>query len=97
MNIIPTVVAQYGQSETRWKPIIKSFAIPLKNVMQPACGHRYYQPWIGHWLSADPAGIVDGINLNCMVKNNPTMYCDEHGESSRNRFHNIFVLPTVWL
>ncbi|HDT4320188.1 TPA: RHS repeat protein, partial [Klebsiella aerogenes] len=23
-------------------------------------GYRYYQPWAGRWLSADPAGTVDG-------------------------------------
>nr|WP_241391714.1 RHS repeat-associated core domain-containing protein [Yersinia frederiksenii]ULG19841.1 insecticidal toxin complex protein C [Yersinia frederiksenii] len=34
-------------------------------------GFRYYQPWIGRWLSADPAGYVDGINLYRMVGNNP--------------------------
>jgi insecticidal toxin complex protein TccC len=34
-------------------------------------GYRYYQPWAGRWLSADPAGTVDGLNLFRMVKNNP--------------------------
>lgn len=57
-------------------------------------GHRYYQSWIGRWLSADPAGTIDGLNLYCMVKNNPIMYSDEHGESSRNRFRNIFIVST---
>ncbi|WP_290608457.1 RHS repeat domain-containing protein [Arsenophonus sp. ENCA] len=57
-------------------------------------GHRYYQPWIGRWLSSDPAGTVDGLNLYRMVKNNPIMYSDERGESSRNRFRNIFIVST---
>src|SRR6202011_2633274 len=26
-------------------------------------GARYYAPWLGRWTSADPAGIVDGINI----------------------------------
>ncbi len=34
-------------------------------------GHRHYQPWIGRWLSSDPAGTVDGLNLYRMVRNNP--------------------------
>ncbi|WP_233237854.1 RHS repeat-associated core domain-containing protein [Bordetella sp. LUAb4] len=34
-------------------------------------GLRYYQPWIGRWVSTDPAGTVDGLNLYCMVGNNP--------------------------
>lgn len=42
-------------------------------------GHRYYQPWAGRWLSADPAGTVDGLNLFWMVRNNPGSYVDVHG------------------
>lgn len=42
-------------------------------------GYRYYQPWVGRWLSADPAGTVDGLNLFRMVKNNPITLRDERG------------------
>jgi insecticidal toxin complex protein TccC len=42
-------------------------------------GYRYYQPWIGRWLSADPAGTVDGLNLYRMVRNNPMKYLDHNG------------------
>ncbi|MDE9434428.1 RHS repeat protein [Xenorhabdus bovienii] len=42
-------------------------------------GHRYYQPWLGRWLSADPAGTVDGLNLYRMVRNNPITYTDVGG------------------
>ncbi|WP_230381404.1 RHS repeat-associated core domain-containing protein, partial [Pseudomonas guariconensis] len=42
-------------------------------------GYRYYQPWAGRWLSADPAGTVDGLNLFCMVRNNPLTFADEEG------------------
>lgn len=42
-------------------------------------GYRYYQPWLGRWLSADPAGTVDGLNLFAMVRNNPMTLVDEHG------------------
>ncbi|PHM46893.1 RHS repeat domain-containing protein [Xenorhabdus miraniensis] len=45
-------------------------------------GYRYYQPWAGRWLSADPAGTVDGINLFRMVRNNPVNYYDEQGDIS---------------
>lgn len=34
-------------------------------------GFRYYSPWLGRWLNPDPAGTVDGLNLFCMVANNP--------------------------
>ncbi|MCG3470697.1 RHS repeat protein [Xenorhabdus bovienii] len=42
-------------------------------------GYRYYQPWAGRWLSADPAGTVDGLNLFRMVRNNPVSYSDYLG------------------
>ena len=42
-------------------------------------GYRYYQPWAGRWLSADPAGTEDGINLYRMVRNNPVTLWDAEG------------------
>ncbi|SMG61707.1 RHS repeat domain-containing protein [Cedecea sp. NFIX57] len=42
-------------------------------------GYRYYQPWSGRWLSADPAGTVDGLNLFRMVQNNPLTLQDTDG------------------
>ncbi len=30
---------------------------------------RYYLPWLGRWLSADPIGIADGVNVYCFVSN----------------------------
>ncbi|OCA53689.1 RHS repeat protein [Photorhabdus namnaonensis] len=44
-------------------------------------GYRYYQPWIGRWLSADPAGTIDGLNLYRMVRNNPIKYHDTDGRA----------------
>ncbi|MEQ4452067.1 RHS repeat-associated core domain-containing protein [Kosakonia sp. YIM B13605] len=44
-------------------------------------GYRYYQPWAGRWLSADPAGTVDGLNLFRMVRNNPITNHDVMGLS----------------
>lgn len=42
-------------------------------------GYRYYQPWAGRWLSADPAGTIDGLNLFRMVRNNPITLRDDDG------------------
>lgn len=42
-------------------------------------GYRYYQPCVGRWLSADPAGTVDGLNLYRMVRNNPVTLHDPDG------------------
>ena len=42
-------------------------------------GFRYYMPWCQRWLSADPAGISDGLNLYAMVHGNPTGHVDRQG------------------
>lgn len=42
-------------------------------------GYRYYQPWVGRWLSSDPAGTIDGLNLFRMCRNNPVMFADSDG------------------
>lgn len=43
-------------------------------------GSRYYAPWLCRWVSADPAGPVDGLNFYAFVRNNPLNYFDEEGE-----------------
>lgn len=47
-------------------------------------GYRYYAPWLARWLNADPAGPVEGVNLFCMVKNNPVSLSDGDGLISDN-------------
>ncbi|WP_338524031.1 RHS repeat-associated core domain-containing protein [Pseudomonas batumici] len=42
-------------------------------------GYRYYAPWLQRWISADPAGTVDGLNLYAMVRNNPVSFIDPDG------------------
>jgi RHS repeat-associated protein len=42
-------------------------------------GARYYAAWLGKWTSADPIGIVDGINLFVYARNNPLIYTDPTG------------------
>ncbi len=42
-------------------------------------GHRYYAPWLQRWISPDPAGAIDGLNLYCMVGNNPVKFVDHQG------------------
>ncbi|SFH10497.1 RHS repeat domain-containing protein [Pseudomonas sp. NFACC45] len=44
-----------------------------------AYGARYYAPWLQRWISADPAGDVDGLNLYGFVGNNPLRYVDDRG------------------
>ena len=44
-------------------------------------GARYYAPWLQRWISADPAGNVDGLNLFAFVGNNPLRFVDSAGTS----------------
>ncbi|UXU85281.1 RHS repeat-associated core domain-containing protein [Burkholderia sp. S-53] len=49
-------------------------------------GFRYYAPWLGRWLNPDPAGPVDGLNLFCMVANNPVTLADLNGLGPRKGY-----------
>ena len=42
---------------------------------------RYYLPWLGRWLSADPIGIRDGFCLYRYVNNNPISFNDLNGNA----------------
>jgi RHS repeat-associated protein len=46
-------------------------------------GARYYAPWLGRWVSCDPAGMVDNINLYIYAKSNPIVYVDSNGNQSK--------------
>ncbi len=59
-------------------------------------GARYYVPWLGRWLSCDPAGIVDGTNVYGFSKYNPNKFVDRNGlksEENENepQYHQDFV------
>ncbi|XLS30595.1 SpvB/TcaC N-terminal domain-containing protein [Flavobacteriaceae bacterium M23B6Z8] len=40
---------------------------------------RYYLPWLGRWLSADPIGVKDGLNVFQYVRNKPIGLADRSG------------------
>lgn len=42
--------------------------------------HRFYNPSLGRWLTKDPSGFVDGLNLYAYVHNNPFYYSDPDGQ-----------------
>jgi len=43
-------------------------------------GARFSVPWIGRWLSCDPAGLVDGPNLYRYARNAPSLMGDPDGK-----------------
>lgn len=43
---------------------------------------RYYIPWLGRWLSTDPTGIKDGLNVYQYARNNPNSLRDVNGNES---------------
>ena len=45
-------------------------------------GARYYAPWLGRWLSADPAPLGDGTNLYAYARSNPVRFVDKTGTKS---------------
>jgi RHS repeat-associated protein len=42
-------------------------------------GARYCAPWLGRWISCDPAGLVDGPDLYVYVNGNPIGKADPTG------------------
>ncbi|HMJ33144.1 MAG TPA: SpvB/TcaC N-terminal domain-containing protein [Baekduia sp.] len=42
-------------------------------------GVRYAMPWLGRWLSPDPSGPIDGLNLYAYVNGNPMTLVDRDG------------------
>jgi RHS repeat-associated protein len=40
---------------------------------------RYYAPWIGRWVSCDPAGLADGTNLYRYAHDSPIVASDATG------------------
>ena len=53
-------------------------------------GQRYYDPDLGRWLTQDPVGFADSLNLYQYVWNNPLRYYDPDG-----RF--AFAIPIlIW-
>ncbi|ERK09485.1 putative insecticidal toxin protein [Pantoea sp. AS-PWVM4] len=52
-------------------------------------GWRCYVPWKMRWLNCDPAGTIDGLNLFCMVSNNPLTLRDRDGRVGENEPLNL--------
>ncbi|WP_444931019.1 SpvB/TcaC N-terminal domain-containing protein [Microbulbifer sp. SSSA002] len=52
---------------------------------------RFYIAWLGRWLSADPSGIEDALNVYQYSKNNPVSLTDTNGhESDEQKASRLF-------
>lgn len=51
-------------------------------------GYRYYIPWLGRWVNPDPSGIAEGLNLFCMVGNNPITFYDSDGKTKLRQLYS---------
>lgn len=58
-------------------------------------GARYYAPWLGRWISCDPAGLVDGSNVYRYVKNSPINTTDPTGMWGWPSWRTIAVVAAV--
>ena len=58
-------------------------------------GARYYAPWIGRWISCDPAGLVDGSNVYRYVKNSPINTTDPTGMWEMPSWRTVAVVAAV--
>lgn len=52
---------------------------------------RYYLPWLGRWLSSDPIGIEDGVNVYCYCKNNPVVKSDKNGKQATSTDETLTI------
>ncbi len=49
------------------------------NIWLPVYGRRFYIPAMGRWLTPDPAGFTDSMNLYAFVLNDPLTKLDLYG------------------
>ena len=59
-------------------------------------GRRYYMPAFGRWLTPDPAGFTDGMNLYAFVHNDPLTHFDEYGLWLEPRSPGYFNSPQAF-
>jgi RHS repeat-associated protein len=47
-------------------------------------GARYFSPTITRWISADPTGLADGLNVYIYARNDPVNNVDDNGRETFN-------------
>ncbi|MFL5624171.1 MAG: toxin TcdB middle/N-terminal domain-containing protein, partial [Ktedonobacteraceae bacterium] len=54
-------------------------------------GARYYASWLGRWVSCDPKGMVDGVNLYDFVNNNSVKQVDQQGYQGEPEWKSMIM------
>jgi RHS repeat-associated protein len=83
----------YPYGSTSYQGVRTDIEVPLKRYRYSAkerdeetglyyYGARYYAAWLGRWVSCDPLGLADAVNLYLFVKANPVVLTDPDGRST---------------
>jgi RHS repeat-associated protein len=58
-------------------------------------GTRYYAPWLGRWISCDPAGFEGGDNFFRYCADSPMMLIDPTGEGPKGASEGSVLTGTI--
>jgi RHS repeat-associated protein len=59
-------------------------------------GVRYESPWLGRWISCDPIGIEDGLNLYQYCRSDPVSCTDSDGRQTNTGTPGTIGEFTLW-
>ncbi len=82
----------YPYGSTSYQAVRKDIEVPFKRYRYTGKerdeetglyyhGARYYAPWLGRWVSCDPAEFVDGMNIYLFCRGNPIRWTDPMGKA----------------
>ena len=60
-------------------------------------GARYYAPWLGRWISTDPLGMDDGINLYSYASDRPLNYYDDSGLQKEDHEGLVYEILSLFV
>jgi RHS repeat-associated protein len=72
------VLESKGEIFNPWQYAAKRFD-PDINLID--FGNRFYSPVLGRWITTDPAGFINGMNLYSFLRSNPFKYVDPDGRA----------------
>lgn len=58
-------------------------------------GARYYAPWLSRWISADPSGVANGINVYLYCRCSPCVFNDPNGMYEYGGHYELIYMASV--